>query len=51
MQAYTGAIAGALTRDEFIDALQGAGLTDISIQETHRMQKHAVSAIIRATKP
>ncbi len=51
MRAYTGCIAGALTRDEFTQALQDAGLTDISIQETHRVQKHAASAIIRATKP
>ena len=37
MQAYTGCIAGALTRDEFTDALQAAGLTDITITETHRV--------------
>jgi arsenite methyltransferase len=51
MRAYTGCIAGALTRDEFTQALRDAGLTDISIQETHRLQKHAASAIIRAAKP
>ena len=51
MQAYTGCIAGALTRDEFTDALQAAGLTDISITETHRVHPAAISAIIRATRP
>lgn len=51
MAAYTGCIAGALTREEFVDALQGAGLTDISIKETHRVHQHAASAIVRATKP
>jgi hypothetical protein len=51
MQAYTGCIAGALTRDEFAEALQAAGLTDISITETHRVHPAAASAIIRATKP
>jgi SAM-dependent methyltransferase len=51
MQAYTGCIAGALTRDEFTEALQAAGLTDISITETHRVHPAAASAIIRATKP
>jgi SAM-dependent methyltransferase len=51
MQAYTGCIAGALTRDEFTEALQAAGLTDISITETHRVHPAAVSAIVRATKP
>jgi arsenite methyltransferase len=51
MQAYTGCIAGALTRDQFTDALRAAGLTDISITETHRVHPAAISAIVRATKP
>jgi arsenite methyltransferase len=51
MQAYTGCIAGALTRDEFAEALEAAGLTDISITETHRVHAAASSAVIRATKP
>jgi arsenite methyltransferase len=51
MQAYTGCIAGALTRDEFTEALQAAGLSDISITETHRVHAAAAAAIIRATKP
>jgi len=51
MQQWTGCVAGALTRDEFEDALSAAGLTDIEIRETHRVHEHAGSAIIRATKP
>jgi arsenite methyltransferase len=51
MQAYTGCIAGALTRDEFTEALVAAGLTDVSITETHRVHPAAISAIVRATKP
>jgi SAM-dependent methyltransferase len=51
MQAYTGCIAGALTRDDFTQALQAAGLIDISITQTHRVHPAAVSAIVRATKP
>jgi arsenite methyltransferase len=51
MQAYTGCIAGALTRDEFTDALQAAGLIDITVTETHRVHAGAASAIVRATKP
>jgi SAM-dependent methyltransferase len=51
MQAYTGCIAGALTREEFTEQLQAAGLTDVSIQETHRVHPAAVSAIVRASKP
>ena len=51
MQQWTGCIAGALTRDEFEDALGAAGLTDIEIDETHRVHEHASSAIVRAHKP
>jgi arsenite methyltransferase len=51
MAAYTGCIAGALTREEFADALAAAGLTDVEITETHRVHEHAGSAIVRARKP
>jgi hypothetical protein len=51
MQQYTGCIAGALTRRQFEDALSAAGLTDVEIQETHRVHEHAGSAIVRARKP
>ena len=51
MAAWTGCIAGALTRHEFNSALRGGGLEDIEIRETHRVHKHAASAIIRARKP
>ena len=51
MAAYTGCIAGALTEDEFRNALAAAGLTDTEIRETHRVHEHARSAIIRARKP
>ena len=51
MQEWTGCIAGALTRDEFEQALTEAGLTDIEVRETHRVHEHATSAIVRATKP
>ena len=51
MQAWTGCIAGALTRAEFEAALHDAGLVDIEIRETHRVHGHASSAIVRARKP
>jgi len=51
MQAWTGCIAGALTRSEFEAALGDAGLRDVEIRETHRVHEHATSAIIRARKP
>jgi hypothetical protein len=51
MQEWTGCIAGALTQDEFEDALAAAGLTDIEVNETHRVHEYASSAIVRARKP
>jgi arsenite methyltransferase len=51
MAAWTGCIAGALTRREFEAALHGAGLEDVEIRETHRVHEYAASAIIRARKP
>ena len=51
MAAWTGCIAGALTRREFTDTLAAAGLEEIEIRETHRVHEHAGSAIIRARKP
>ena len=50
MAAWTGCIAGALTREEFAAALADAGLVDIEIRETHRVHEHAASAIIRARR-
>lgn len=50
MQRWTGCIAGALTRQEFEDALATAGLADVEIRETHRVHEHATAAIIRACK-
>jgi SAM-dependent methyltransferase len=51
MQQWTGCVAGALTRDEFEQALAEAGLTDIEIRDTHRVHEHASAAIVRARKP
>jgi len=51
MQAYTGCIAGALTRREFEQTIRNAGLVDVEIRETHRVHEHAISAIVRARKP
>jgi SAM-dependent methyltransferase len=51
MQAYTGCIAGALTRRELTQALLDAGLVDVEIRETHRVHPQAASAIVRARKP
>jgi SAM-dependent methyltransferase len=51
MAAWSGCIAGALTREQFDTALAGAGLTDIEISETHRVHEHAAAATVRARKP
>jgi len=51
MAAWTGCIAGALTRREFEGTLRAAGLEEVEINETHRVHEHAASAIIRARKP
>ncbi len=51
MQAWTGCIAGALTRDEFERGLRGAGFESIEIVETHRVHDQAASAIVRARVP
>jgi arsenite methyltransferase len=50
MAQWTGCIAGALTRAEFLEALTAAGLTDVEIRETHRVHEHAAAAIVRARK-
>jgi arsenite methyltransferase len=51
MQAWTGCVAGALTRKEFEAALAAAGFTDVEIHETHRVHGHAGAAIVRARRP
>src|SRR5919206_4999233 len=51
MSAWTGCIAGALTRDEYEGGLRAAGFVDVEIRETHRVHEHAASAIIRARTP
>jgi len=51
MQKWTGCIAGALSRQEFEQALSDAGLQDVEIRETHRVHEHAAAAIIQARKP
>jgi SAM-dependent methyltransferase len=50
MAAWTGCVAGALTRREFETALRAAGFDRIEINETHRVHEHAASAIVRARR-
>lgn len=51
LAAWTGCIAGALTRAEYEAALSSAGFVDVEIVETHRVHTHAAAAIIRANAP
>ncbi|MFL5863955.1 MAG: arsenite methyltransferase [Solirubrobacteraceae bacterium] len=51
MAAWTGCVAGALTEQEFRDALSAAGLVDHEFRHTHRVHEYAGAAIIRARKP
>ena len=51
MERWTGCIAGALTAEQYREALAGAGLVDVSIAATHRVHAHAAGAIVRATRP
>ncbi|HEV7805944.1 MAG TPA: arsenite methyltransferase [Solirubrobacteraceae bacterium] len=51
MAAWTGCVAGALTRAQFERSLAAAGLVDVEIHETHRVHAHAAAAIVRARKP
>jgi SAM-dependent methyltransferase len=51
MAAWTGCIAGALTRAQYTALLSSVGLVDLEISETHRVHQHASAAIICAQKP
>ena len=51
MAQWSGCIAGALTRRQFEAALAAAGLEQVEIVETHRVNDRAASAIVRARKP
>ena len=48
LAAWTGCIAGALTREQFERDLAAAGFEEIEITETHRVHERAGSAIVRA---
>jgi len=50
MQLLTGCIAGALTRAEYLLALEAAGFSDVEIRETHRVHEHAAAANVRARR-
>lgn len=49
--SYVGCIAGALSRQEYLDGLVAAGFVDADVTFTHRVADGMHGAIVRATKP
>jgi len=48
---YTGCIAGALSKSEYLDLLADAGFADTSVTFTHEVADAMHGAIVKATKP
>jgi arsenite methyltransferase len=49
--SYVGCIAGALSRQEYLDGLRAVGFVDVSVTFTHEAAPGMHSAIVRAAKP
>jgi arsenite methyltransferase len=49
--SFVGCIAGALSRQEYVDGLAAAGFVDVEVTFTHEAVPGMHGAIIRATKP
>ena len=49
--SYVGCIAGALSQREYVEGLEAAGFTDVSVTFTHAVADGMHSAIVKATKP
>jgi SAM-dependent methyltransferase len=49
--SYTGCIAGALSRREYLDGLAAAGFVEAAVEFTHEAAPGMHGAIIRASKP
>ncbi|HWI00898.1 MAG TPA: methyltransferase domain-containing protein, partial [Propionibacteriaceae bacterium] len=49
--SYVGCIAGALSRQKYLDGLTSAGFTHATVRFTHQAAEGMHSAIIQATKP
>lgn len=49
--SYVGCIAGALSRQEYLDGLAAAGFVDATVEFTHEAVPGLHGAIVRATKP
>ncbi len=49
--SHVGCIAGALSRQEYVDGLTAAGFTDVEVIFTHEVVPQMHGAIVRAVKP
>jgi len=49
--SYAGCIAGALSRQEYLDGLAAAGFRNASVRFTHEAEPQMHAAIVRAIKP
>jgi arsenite methyltransferase len=48
--SYVGCIAGALSKNEYVEGLGSAGFDDVSVRFTHRVADGMHSAVVQATK-
>jgi arsenite methyltransferase len=49
--SYVGCVAGALSRQEYLDGLTSAGFSNATVRFTHQVADGMHNAIIQATKP
>ena len=49
--SFVGCVAGALSRQEYLDGLTAAGFADASVEFTHEVADGMHGAIVRARKP
>jgi arsenite methyltransferase len=49
--SFAGCIAGALSRQEYLDGLAAAGFVDAEVRFTHEAEPQMHAAVVRATKP
>ena len=49
--SFSGCIAGALSKQEYLDGLAAAGFVDASVRFTHEAEPQMHAAIVQATKP
>ena len=51
LDAWTGCLAGALTRPDYLAALRNAGFSEVSITDSHPVAEGFTSVLVRARRP